>query len=365
MQNGKYGKKVSVIVPVYNAKRYLEKCLSSLVNQTYENTEIIVVDDGSTDESGRICDRYAARFSQVHCYHKDNQGAGQARNFGMDHAAGDYIMFVDADDYIAERCVSEAVSIAEQYQADLVDFGKVFMLSAQNVFIDTDKTVRHFRSPQEVRQAASQIQKMIWGKLYKRELALGVRFNDWQRGEDACYMAEILQRCESLVKYNHCLYAYRAYQDSLTRGEASVRMAKRELGRYRAAYECAGSRRQKEEALINAVLYCQKTAEDIIYRKEEVISRKLLLYLKEQMQKIGQISDADAEKDVGEDAVTDQTEKGRSLNETFKKADKVIEKAIITSQASRLNRAYKKLRNLCSRGMGRIKVWIDYEYKIK
>ena len=82
MQNGNPEKRVSIIVPVYNAERYLDKCLSSLVEQTYENIEIIVVDDGSGDGSGQICDRYAEKFSEVRCYHKDNQGAGQARNFG-------------------------------------------------------------------------------------------------------------------------------------------------------------------------------------------------------------------------------------------------------------------------------------------
>lgn len=344
MQNGKPDKKVSVIVPVYNAERYLDKCLSSLVEQTYANIEIIVIDDGSTDGSGGICDRYAARFSTVHCYHKENQGAGQARNFGMDRSTGDYVMYVDADDYIAKRCVAEVVGIAERYQADLVDFGKVYMLSAKNVFEDTDKAIRHFRSPQEIRQIRGQIRKMIWGKLYQRELALSVRFTSRQRGEDACYMAEILEHCGSLVKYNYCLYAYRAYQESLTRGKASIRTVKRELGRYQAAYDQADNREQQEEALRQTVLYCQKTVEDIVYRGEEAVSRKQLLLLKNQMDKMGHSES--------------------SFNVIFKTTDTLISKAIETSQVSWVNITYKKLRNLYSRCMGRIRVWINYEYKI-
>lgn len=360
MQNGNSEKRVSIIVPVYNAERYLDKCLSSLVEQTYGNVEIIVVDDGSTDGSGRICDKYAAEFSTVHCYHKDNQGAGQARNFGLDCSTGDYIMYVDADDYIAKRCVAEVVDIAERYQADLVDFGKIYMLSAKNIFEDTDKTIRHFRSPQEVRQINGKIRRMIWGKLYQRELALSVRFNSLQRGEDACYMAEILEHCKSIVKYNHCLYAYRAYQESLTRGEASIGTIKRELGRYRAAYDQAVSREQRGEALRQAVLYCQKTAEDIVYRGEEAVSKKQLLLLKDQMDKINC-----SERTVaGECSDDDQMEKESSLNVIYKTADTLIGKAIETSKVSWVNRTYKKLRNLYSRCMGRIRVLINYEYKI-
>lgn len=342
MQNGNPEKRVSIIVPVYNAERYLDKCLSSLVEQTYENIEIIVVDDGSGDGSGQICDRYAEKFSEVRCYHKDNQGAGQARNFGLDHCTGDYIMFVDADDYIAQRCVTEVVGIAEQYHVDLVDFGKVFMLSAKNVFVDADQSVRHFRSPQEIRQISPQIRKMIWGKLYKRELALSVRFTSRQRGEDACYMTEILEHCGSMVKYNHCLYAYRAYQESLTRGSASAGMVKQKLRQYQTTYDHAAIGRQKEETLRQMVLYCQKTAEDIIYRGEEAVSQKQLLLLKNQMDRVRRV------KDIA----------------TFKMADVQIEKAIEASQVSYFNKIYRILRNLFSRWMGRIRVWINYEYKL-
>ena len=361
MQNGNPEKRVSIIVPVYNAERYLDKCLSSLVEQTYANIEIIVIDDGSTDGSGGICDRYAAEFSTVHCYHKDNQGAGLARNFGMDRSTGDYIMYVDADDYIAKRCVAEVVGIAERYQADLVDFGKVYMLSAKNIFEDSDKTIKHFRSSEEVRQISGQIRKMIWGKLYQRELALSVRFTSRQRGEDACYMAEILERCKSMVKYNHCLYAYRAYQESLTRGKASIRTIKRELGRYQTAYDQADSREQQEEVLRQTVLYCQKTAEDIVYRGEEAVSRKQLLLLKDKMDNIG-YSESTVTGEFSED---DQTEKESSFYVIYKTADTLIKKAIETSQVSWANRTYKKLRNLYSRYMGRIRMWINYEYNLE
>lgn len=358
MQNNNSEKKISIIVPVYNAKRYLEKCLSSLVRQTYKNIEIIVVDDGSNDGSGQICDRYAGKFSKVHCYHNDNRGAGQARNFGMDHSSGDYIMYVDADDYIEQRCVAETVAIAEQYHADLVDFGKVFMLPARNVFVDSDQSIRYFGSLQEVRRISPQIRKMIWGKLYKRELALSARFNDRQRGEDACYMTEILEHCGSMVKYNHCLYAYRAYQESLTRGSTSVGMVKKKLGQCQTAYDHADTVEQKKETLRQMILYCQNTAEDIVYRGEEAVSQKQLLLLKNQMDRIRCAKDAAGQIDEG------QEEKEQAFTMTFKMANVQIEKAIEASKVSYFNRIYRILRNLFSRWMGKIRVWINYEYKL-
>lgn len=90
----------SVVVPVYNVSQYLERCLSSLLAQDYQACEILLIDDGSTDDSGRICDQYKERDHRVVVYHKENGGLSSARNFGLDHATGDYVIFVDSDDYI-------------------------------------------------------------------------------------------------------------------------------------------------------------------------------------------------------------------------------------------------------------------------
>ena len=90
--------KVSIVVPVYNVERYLEKCLNSLVNQAHKNIEILLVDDGSTDLSGTICDKYASAHSNIIVWHKNNAGQSAARNYAVQHATGDYIAFVDSDD---------------------------------------------------------------------------------------------------------------------------------------------------------------------------------------------------------------------------------------------------------------------------
>ena len=113
---------VSVIVPVYNVAPYLEQCLDSIVNQTYRNLEIILVDDGSTDESGAICDRYAEQDSRIQVVHKENGGQSSARNVALDMMTGEWVLFVDSDDWI-ELNTLELLFEQKDERADLVEFG--------------------------------------------------------------------------------------------------------------------------------------------------------------------------------------------------------------------------------------------------
>lgn len=119
---------VTVIVPVYNVQNYLEKCLDSICGQTYKNIEILCIDDGSTDESGRILDLYRQKDKRIKVIHKTNAGYGHTMNMGMDHAHGKYMQIVESDDYIKQNMIEEVVHVAEQYQLDIVksDFWRFF-----------------------------------------------------------------------------------------------------------------------------------------------------------------------------------------------------------------------------------------------
>ena len=110
--------KVSVIVPVYNVEKYLKQCLDSIVDQTLEDLEIVLVDDGSVDSSGTICDEYAKEHSNIRVIHKLNGGLGSARNEGMRKARGKYIGFVDSDDYVSEKMYETLWNLAETNEAD-------------------------------------------------------------------------------------------------------------------------------------------------------------------------------------------------------------------------------------------------------
>lgn len=132
---------VSVIVPVYNVEQYLNKCISSICSQTYKNIEIILVDDGSTDRSGVICDEYAKKDKRIHVIHNQNEGVSSARNSGLRHAKGEFVLFVDSDDYIEEELIEICVKSFKTKQVDMVIF---------NYIKETDKGIRlrnsHFKS---------------------------------------------------------------------------------------------------------------------------------------------------------------------------------------------------------------------------
>ncbi len=115
---------VSIVIPVYNVEDYLEKCVNSVINQSYKNIEIILVDDGSSDNSGKICDKFAGIDSRISVIHKSNEGAGLARNIGINRAKGKYIGFIDSDDYISEHAVEKCVVNAERECADVVLFDR-------------------------------------------------------------------------------------------------------------------------------------------------------------------------------------------------------------------------------------------------
>ena len=112
--------KVSIIVPIYNVERYLEACIESILSQTYENFELILVDDGSPDQCGIMCDKYAVQDSRIKVIHKENQGLGMARNTGLDYATGEFVCFVDSDDWIEPNAVECWIEAQKKYNADIV-----------------------------------------------------------------------------------------------------------------------------------------------------------------------------------------------------------------------------------------------------
>lgn len=117
------GDMISIVVPVYNVEKYLNRCLESLVSQTYPFLEILLVDDGSTDSCPQLCEEWAQKDSRIRVIHKKNAGLGMARNTGLDHAAGKYILFVDSDDYLVSHTVEKACSLAKDTNAEIVVFG--------------------------------------------------------------------------------------------------------------------------------------------------------------------------------------------------------------------------------------------------
>ena len=116
--------KVSIVIPIYNVEKYLDRCIKSVVNQTYSNLEIILVDDGSTDSSGSLCDLWAKNDKRIYVIHKQNAGLGMARNSGLELSTGEYIFFLDSDDYVDVTLVEKCLKKANEYDADVVIYGR-------------------------------------------------------------------------------------------------------------------------------------------------------------------------------------------------------------------------------------------------
>lgn len=212
--------KISVIIPVYKVEQYLRKCVDSVLSQTYTDLEVILVDDGSPDGCPVICDEYAARDSRVKVIHQENGGVSRARNAGLDAAAGEWLTFVDADDYIESTMYAQMLAVAEQTQVDLVettyrygkwdntDTGKVYTFSG----LDTvDKMFRGERY-------CDGFSVSPCTKLFRKATAGELRFlPGCTMAEDALYVTQFLCKAKTAAKLDKSFYNYYMSEDSAVR----------------------------------------------------------------------------------------------------------------------------------------------------
>ena len=208
--------KVSVIVPVYNVEKYLDRCLNSLIAQSYSNIEIIIVNDGSTDGSKEVCEKYSGIDPRIKLLSQHNQGLSQARNTAMKHMKGDYIVFVDSDDYV------ENTYIEDLYNALVKDNADISVCGFYNQF--NDKTIesrtesRILNKTEAVRLLVEDIgmPSYVWNKLYKRELWEGILFPVGKKFEDIYVMHKVFLRAQVVSVIDKPLYHYMRRGDSIT-----------------------------------------------------------------------------------------------------------------------------------------------------
>lgn len=211
---------ISVIVPVYNVEKYLNECVDSILAQTYTDFELILVDDGSPDNCGAICDEYAASDSRIRVIHQKNGGLSAARNTGLDIAKGEYVTFVDSDDLVCKtylECLLQAL-LAEQ--ADISACDMVTFADGE-----APTLVEKRQAPAEVmtgRDACLSIYRMdgkvpvmAWGKLYRTSLFAGVRYPVGRIHEDDATTPRVLYCAEKVVLLSDCLYLYRQRAGSI------------------------------------------------------------------------------------------------------------------------------------------------------
>ncbi|KAB7788130.1 glycosyltransferase family 2 protein [Bifidobacterium cebidarum] len=215
---------VTVIVPVYNVEQYVEQCLDSISSQTYRNLEIIVIDDGSTDESGRICDEFASRDSRATVIHEDNCGLSGARNNGIRLSHGEWISFIDSDDYLSPIYIETLISTALQTKSPIarVPFGKPFTDGQTCTLTNSIKEV-----PSPTVLSSQQMQKDLLYQQYDTAMQWGV-YERWTLGDDPFPLGLYYEDLATLYRAIHrisqvamveCreIYAYRMRSDSQIR----------------------------------------------------------------------------------------------------------------------------------------------------
>ncbi len=211
---------ISVIVPVYNVEKWLNKCVDSILAQTYKNIELILVDDGSPDRCGEICDEYAKKDKRVRVIHKENARQGAARNSGLDIAKGDYIGFVDSDDYIAPDMYEVMLSRMTEHNADMAVCGFYNISPYRAVAGSTHDgvLVMDNREAMKTYYSTNLIHCTVWNKLYKSRLWEDLRFPEKIFREDEYVFYRALANAEKVVHIGEAKYYYTIREGSSEHG---------------------------------------------------------------------------------------------------------------------------------------------------
>lgn len=234
---------LSIITPVYNVEAYLDRCVQSVVSQSYRNLELILVDDGSTDKSSSLCDEWAKKDSRIIVIHKENGGVSAARNAGLEVVKGDYLTFVDPDDFLApDTYISNMEYLMTHKEVDILQYPYCN-------YISDDEALDYHRPSKQLFVGAEQIfgnwwsgsplEYVIWNKIYKCSLWDDVRFKVGHISEDTCLVPVFVNKAHSVCISEKGLYYYqRDRQDSYTFGEYSFSKHLDLFYAHKAIYDC-------------------------------------------------------------------------------------------------------------------------------
>ena len=220
--------KVSVIVPIYNTEKYLKQCIDSILNQTYKNIEIILVDDGSTDNSCSICDYFWHRYENIICIHEKNNGSVKARKTGIWLASGKYIVFVDSDDYIENNFIEELVLHISLSDAEFVHSGfAICKDKEERIIVECQEGVFNLQSVESKSKFICDffsygklgLTPSIWSKIFQKEFIKDCFEKvptDQQYGEDIICLMSCIEKANKVKLINKALYNYRVREESLS-----------------------------------------------------------------------------------------------------------------------------------------------------
>lgn len=209
---------VSIVIPIYNVENYLSQCVDSVVAQTYPNLDIVLVDDGSTDSSSAICDDYANKYNNITVIHKVNGGISDTRNVGIEKSKGEYILFVDGDDWVHKDYVRQLIDFALNNDCEIVQGN--FYYAYESRELKQSYTSNDFcLGKTEVLNGLLEskiIHNFVWGKLFKSSLIKEIKFPVNKLFEDAFWTYQVIDRCNNYGIVSTPLYYYRQRESSLT-----------------------------------------------------------------------------------------------------------------------------------------------------
>ena len=223
---------VSIVVPVYNVEKYLKKCIDSLIDQTYQNIEILLVDDGSTDSSGKICDDYAKRYSFVYSFHKANSGLGFTRNYGLERINGEYVTFIDSDDYLGKDAIKRLVAGLDGKSIDTVIGGYSKVKDNGDVLYTREYTESIFRNENVYKKLFismlgsspnkhDSIRPSVWNVIYSKKIIEENKLHFVSEreliSEDIVWDSDYYKYAKSAKIINSTEYYYRSNPTSLTK----------------------------------------------------------------------------------------------------------------------------------------------------
>ncbi len=214
-------KKVSIVVPIYNVEKYLDKCINSVVNQTYKNIEILLIDDGSTDNSGKIAEKWTKKDDRITVYHKANGGLSDARNYGIKKANGNYICFIDSDDWVENNYIERLLLKICENDCDISICNPIYDFedsiskvkqkknSKNNYIMNSEEAILQLNNFRYFDMSA-------WCKLYKIELFNNIKFPKGKYCEDFYIMYKLFDKANKIIYFNEYLYHYIQRKGSIT-----------------------------------------------------------------------------------------------------------------------------------------------------
>ena len=310
---------ISVIIPVYNSEKYLRACLDSVINQTYKHLDIILINDGSTDQSGYICDEYAKKDSRIKVIHQNNQGVSAARNKGMSEIKGDYVSFIDADDTLDLDMYELLYMLILKYKADIAHCGYKHIVGDEVRFVHDTKTIHVQRQNEALKCliGGRLFVGSLWNKLYSVKLLKNIKFDESIKiNEDILFNFEVFRRAKLTVFADYSKYNYIARLNTS------------------ACFITADEKKAKDACFVNRYIYTESKDTSLSSLSAERYMRSLSVYYRS-------VDEKDIKKAIRKQ-IWDIYEKNKNVGKGMKTTAQLIKRMPILY--SLLYYAYNKLR---------------------